>query len=138
MTLVYGADKEICAWASEIIFGHSEAFDEKSIAIGVIKDGALIAAVVYNNYHKNISIEMSIASVDKRWATRHNLKAFFTYPFTQLNLGRVQTLCSSSDKGVIMFNKRLGFVPEGYHRKAWPLGGDAVSWAMLKDECRWL
>jgi len=136
--LLYGADKDVCEWVSAQLFGDTDGFDEKSRAIGVIDKDKIIAGVVYNNYIPKITIEMSVASVDKRWCNRHNLRAFFKYPFTELNLGRVQTLCSAKDEGVIMFNKKLGFIQEGYHRMAWPLGGDAVSFGMLKPECRWL
>jgi len=37
-----------------------------------------------------------------------------------------------------MFNKRLGFQLEGIHRQAWPMGGDALSFGMLKPECKWI
>jgi RimJ/RimL family protein N-acetyltransferase len=136
--LLYGCDKEVLEWVSWQLFKENDAFGKEDKAIGVIIENKLIAGVVYNRFVPNVSIEMSIASIDKRWATRHNLKAFFNYPFIQLGLERVQTLCSSSDEGVIMFNKRLGFKQEGLHRKAWPMGGDAISWGMLKSECKWI
>jgi len=136
--LLYGADKDVCEWVSQQLFKDPYAFDEKAKAIGIIKDGKLIAGVVYTNYVPNVTIEMSIATIDKRWCNRHNLEAFFKYPFIQLGLERVQTLCSAIDEGVIMFNQKLGFTQEGYHRKAFPLGGDAISWGMLKSECRWI
>lgn len=142
MTLLYGADKSISDWVSKEIFGVPGQF-EKSKAIGVLHDGKLIAGVVYNNMITRndgdpYCIEMSVASIDKRWATRHNLNAFFSYPFIQLRLERVQTHCKADDEGVIMFNKRLGFKPEGYHRQLWASGGDAISWSMLRHECRWI
>lgn len=138
MTLIYGCSKDVRSWVSNQIFGHPDNWDDKVEAIGVVKDGQLIAGVVYSDYHPNLSIEMSVASIDKTWATRHNLRAFFSYPFIQLGLKRVQTLCSALEGDTIVFNKRLGFQQEGSHREAWPLGGDAVSFGMLKHECRWL
>lgn len=135
--LLYGADKDVAEWASFLIFGQNDRFKNVN-AIGVIEDGKLIAGVVYTGYFPNHSIEMSIASIDKRWCNRHNLKAFFRYPFIQLNLERVWTQCSAHDEGVIMFNKRLGFKQEGYHPKGWPLSGDSLSWGMLKENCKWL
>lgn len=140
--LLYGADKEVSDWVSEQLFGVKDQFD-LSRAIGVISSNKLIAGIVYNNMHTRpdgtpYTIEMSIASVDKRWCNRHNLKALFSYPFTELALRRVQTHCSSIDEGVKMFNQRLGFKQEGLHREFWPLGGDAISWSMLKSECKWL
>lgn len=136
--LLYGADKDVCAWVSEKLFGAPHEYDDKARAIGVVKDGSLIAGVVYTNYHPNLLIEMSVASVDKRWANRHTLRAFFTYPFIDLGVKRVQTLCSANEEGVVMFNKRIGFIHEGTHREAWHTGGDALSFGMLKHECGWI
>lgn len=138
MTVIYGATDDIRKWVSLHIFGCDDGFDEKTESIAAVKDGKIIAAVTYHSFQPNHSVEMSIASVDKRWATRHNLRAFFKYPFIDLRVKRVQTLCSAKEDGVILFNQRLGFKPEGYHRCAWHDGGDAISFGMLKDECRWI
>ena len=136
--IYYGQDKKILSWASLLLFNEPDAFDEKSKVISVFKDNKIIAAVIYTNYQPEISIEMSIASVDKKWGTRYNLRAFFKYPFIDLSVKRVTTLCSANEKGIIMFNKRLGFKLEGYHRQAFFDGSDAVSFGMLKAECRWI
>lgn len=135
--LVYGQDDVVAEWVAVRMGMDAQTF-KPCKAIGVEINGDLIAGVVYNKYEPDLLIEMSIASVDKRWATRHNLKALFAYPFTQLNLGRVQALCSTKDEGVQMFLKRLGFTHEGTHRCAYHDGGDAMSFSMLKHECRWL
>lgn len=138
MMLVYGHDRELCTWASLGLFGEPDAFDDKTVAIGIIKNDKLIAAVIYNNYIPKISIEMSIFSVDRSWATRYNLRQLFRYPFTQLGLRRVSALCSASNEGVIMFLKKLGFQQEGRHPQARHDGGDALSFGMLKHQCKWL
>jgi len=142
LKLLYGVDQGVSDWVSKEIFGVSGQF-EKSKAIGVIDGNKLIAGVVYSNMHTRpdgdpYMIEMSVASIDKRWATRHNLKAFFSYPFIQLRLERVQTHCKADDEGIFMFNHRLGFQQEGYHRQFWPMGGDAISFSMLRHECKWI
>lgn len=134
----FGGHKAVSEWASNHIFGYPDAWDEKARAMAAIKDGRIIAAVIYTNYHPEHSIEMSIASVDKSWANRHTIRAFFKYPFIDLGVKRVQTLCSAKKGEVIMFNKRVGFRAEGYHRQAWFDGGDAVSFGMLKEECKWI
>ena len=133
--IVYGDG--LCKWASLQLFGHPEGFDEKAVAIGVERNGKVIASVVYTDYHDHM-IEMHIASVDKRWATRHNLKVFFSYPFHQLKLDRVQAILAASNEGAISMAKRLGFTQEGYHPKAFIGGVDAVSFGMLKQDCKWL
>lgn len=138
MMLVYGHNRELCAWASLGLFGEPDGFDEKAVAIGVIRDDKLIAAVIYSNYLPSISMEMSIYSIDKKWATRYNLKRLFSYPFIQLDLKRVAAMCSASNEGVVMFLKKLGFQQEGRHPQARHDGDDALSFGMLKHQCKWL
>lgn len=134
--IVYG-DEVLCQWASLLLLGRPDIFDHKARAIGVEKDGKLIAAVIYTNYRDHM-IEMHIASVDKRWATRHNLKVFFSYPFSQLKLDRVQAITAASNEGAISMLGRLGFSREGYHPKAYDGGVDAISFGLLKPDCRWI
>lgn len=140
--LVYDQSALLCKWASLKLFNTDDGFDPAK-AIGVKLGDNIVAAVVYNNYVTDMNnnpllCEMSIVSVDKRWATRYNLRALFEYPFHQLKLKRVQALCSANDEGMQMFLKRLGFTHEGTHREAYRDGGDAMSFAMLKNECKWI
>ena len=140
--LLYGASEEVAAWVSFQLFGNYRSF-KGSEAIGVVKDGKLICGVIYEDFvytpeGKCFACEMSIASIDKTWAKRHYLKAFFSYPFIQLDLERVLTQCSKNEGDIMNFNKRLGFKKEGVHRGAWPCGGDSISFGMLKGECKWL
>jgi RimJ/RimL family protein N-acetyltransferase len=134
--LVYGQDARVAEWVGKQLMKDAEAF-KPCVAVGIERNGELIAGVVYNNYVGHL-IEMTIASLDKRWCSRHNLKALFAYPFTQLGLRRVQALCSDKDEGVQMFLKRLGFTHEGTHPCGYHDGGTALSFGMLKHQCRWL
>lgn len=139
--LLYGADKDVAAWVAGR-FGQPIDYFDPCTAIGILENNTPIAGVIYNNQKMTLGrpymLEMTVASVDKRWASRHNLKALFSYPFIQLGLERVNTQCDSTDEGLIMFNKRLGFKEEGRHRRAFPTGSDAISFGMLKEECKWL
>lgn len=141
--IVLDAHKELCEWANKGIYGFTNEYDGKSKAIGQIIDGKLVSVVTYSNFQGRsdgslFSLEMGIYSIDKRWCNRHYLKTVFEYPFMQLRLQRIQTVCSAEDEGVIMFNKKLGFTQEGKHRKAWHTGCDALSFSMLEGECKWL
>lgn len=141
--ILYDAHEDLCVWVENGIYGYSNGYDGSSKAIGLVIDGKIIAAVTYSDFKARADgsfydLEMGIYSIDKRWCNRHYLSAVFAYPFIQLGLERVQTVCSADEEGVVMFNKRLGFVQEGRHRKAWHTGCDALSFSMLKDECKWL
>jgi RimJ/RimL family protein N-acetyltransferase len=113
------------------------------VAIGIVIDNKLIAGVIWHNYHtdnydKPLLIEVTLATIDKRWATRHTLKELFQYPFHQLGVKRVQATCSRKAKRVRLTLKRLGFSYEGIVREAHPNGGDAAHYSILKDECKWI
>jgi RimJ/RimL family protein N-acetyltransferase len=139
--LLYGEDRHISKWCAAQ-FGQNEDYFEPCRAIGIVKNGNIIAGVIYNNQKETqgtpYMLEMTVASIDKQWATRHNLKALFSFPFIQLRLKRVNTQCDSQNEGLIMFNKRLGFKEEGRHKNAFPTGSDAISFGMLKEDCKWL
>lgn len=132
--IVYG---DFRAWASNQLFGHPDCFDEKAKTIGVTRNEQLIAVIVYTDYYPHM-LEMHIVSIDKRWATRHNLRTLFSYPFIQLGLERVQAILAASNEGAISMAERLGFKREGYHSKAYTGGVDAVSYGMLKHQCKWV
>ncbi len=141
--IVYEPNQELCDWASIQLFGIPNVFGENAKAIGYVLDGDLICVVVYNNYLECVDgsphqIEMSIASIDKRWANRKTLKAFFAYPFIQLKLKRVQITSKTDAEGVNLMLERLGCTKEGNHRKGYPTGEDCFSWSMLPAECRWI
>lgn len=141
--IVYNQHELLCAWVETGIYGFTRGYDGSSKAIGLVLDDKLVAAVTYSNFDARedgsfFNLEMGIFSVDKRWCNRQYLRAVFGFPFSQLKLDRVQTVCSAEEEGVIMFNQRLGFKKEGVHRKAWHTGCDAVSWSMLREECKWL
>lgn len=140
--LLYGADEEVADWVSRQLFDVNGYFG-LCRAIGITLENKLICGVVYNNQHTRpdgtpYMLEMSVASIDKRWCSRHNLRALFEFPFSQLCLERVQTHCNSTDEGTIMFNQRLGFIEEGLHPSHWSLGGDSISFGMLRKECPWV
>lgn len=136
---VFGHDEEVAAWVGEKIGNPNFGL---FTAIGVVDGDKPIAGIVYSNYHEYagnpISIEISCAAVDKRWATRQVLRQLFSYPFHQLGLARIQVSIPVESKGVRKFNEKLGFKFEGTGRKAHFLGGDMDVLSMLKEECRWI
>ncbi len=140
ISLLLGRDDEIKQWASEKLGNIN--FD-LSVAIGIVDDNNLIAAVVYHDYKVSpygepILIEMSIVSISTKWCSRSILQQIFAYPFNQLRVKRVQATCSENNVSVRKFLSRLGFQFEGIGREAWHLGGNCASYSLLKNECKWL
>ena len=130
---LFGYDREVTEWVRQRL---DNSHFGPATAIGLVKYGKIIAGVVYHNYRLN-GLEMSIATEDKHWASRRTLKAFFAYPFNQLNCERVTALVLEDNlKSRDMVN-RLGFKKEGVLRNAMQ-GKDIHIYGMLKDECKWI
>jgi RimJ/RimL family protein N-acetyltransferase len=135
-TLVFRADDAVAAWV-----GLQLGFEFKGAyaAIGIARAGEAIGGVVYTGYcQAPHMIEASIATTDRRWASRHVLMGLFAFPFVQLGVERLQTRAHRRARKIRKFNLDLGFKFEGIMRRGWPLGGDAAVYSMLPDECRWL
>lgn len=142
MNVVYGHDEYVSQWVAAKL--QIRPFQRGLCrAIGITENNELIAGVVYNNqlldnHGKPLLIEMTIASVDRAWCTRHNLNHLFAYPFIHLGVKRVQATCGRKAKRVRRFLERLGFKLEGIMREASPSGGDMAHYSMLKPECMWI
>ncbi len=131
--LIFGADDYLKRWAAQRIgidgFG-------PSAAIGVQRDGEIIAACVYHDYRDG-QIEASIAASSQRWANRSVLFGLFAYPFIQVGAKRMLVTCSEANHKAMKMNRQLGFVEEGRLRKMFGKH-DAVLFGMLKQECKWI
>lgn len=141
--LIYDHDAQIAAWVFKQLKIKPYP-DGMYRAIGIINShGKLIGGCIWHNYHednwgKPLMIEVTLATIDKRWATRHNLRELFQYPFLQIGVKRVQATCARKAKRVRSTLSRLGFKFEGVVREAHPLGGDAAHYSILKPECKWI
>jgi RimJ/RimL family protein N-acetyltransferase len=134
--LVYGMDRQIAQWVALQLDIRNY---DPCVAMGVALNGKIVAGALYNNFHydsKNrpMTIEISFATIDKRWASRAIIGGLLSYPFDQLKLVRVQSTVSKRNKSVRLFLERLGFKLEGVGRAAWPHGGDACMYSMLRNE----
>lgn len=140
--LLYGQDTKVADWVCRQLKMKPYPLGLYK-AVGIIRGEQFIGGVVWHNYHednygKPMLIEATIATIDKHWATRHNLREIFQYPFTQLRVGRVQASCHRKAKRVRSTLQRLGFSYEGICRQAHPQGGDVAHYSMLRNECRWI
>ena len=134
--LVIGQDKEVAHWVQQQ-YPQIASFDPCT-ALGVADGNKLIAGIVYYNYHGHM-LDVSIAAIDPRWCNRRILRAFFSYPFKQLGVRRVQITVPKRDKRNRRNLERFGFKFEGKRRAVIPDGSDAIEYSMLRHEAeRWL
>lgn len=140
--LIYGQDPAVASWVCRHL--KLKPFPEGLYrGIGIVHEGKDIGGVIWHNYHednfgKPLLIEVTLATIDKRWATRHNIHELFQYPFRQLGVRRVQATCHRKAKRVRTALRKLGFSFEGIVREAHPQGGDAAHYSILRNECFWL
>jgi len=82
---VYDHPNEVCAFVADMIPHIGGRSFGAAAAIGVIdENGRLIAGLVYNNYDPvSATIEISGASIDRRWLTRGTIARMYQYPFVQ-------------------------------------------------------
>lgn len=126
-------------WAAlDFIAARVKDFEPSASAsvMASVKDGKIIGAVAYQNYRQT-EIEMVCAGAPG-WLNKTAIKAYFAYPFLQLGCRRASVIIHKKNKRSRRFAERLGFKMEGVHKKAMADGGDAISYAMLKEDCRWI
>ena len=85
----------------------------------VLRDGAIVGGVVFNNYHPLKSgriIEISCATDDPGCLTRGILRGIFEYPFKILEVSRLKAECSTGNTRCRNLVERLGFQFEGVMR----------------------
>lgn len=82
MRLLYGEDGRVADFVAGNIDGCGRGFGNAK-AIGVERNGKLIAGIVYHNWCPEWeTIEVSGAAIDKRWIRRDILCGLFEYPFS--------------------------------------------------------
>ena len=106
-------------------------------ALGLVRNGTLVAGVIYNCY-EGANVNMHISAVDGcRWLTQDFLFAAFDYPFNELSKRRVTAFMRSKNARAIKFVKKLGFVHEGTMPNYYA-DDDAVVYGLLRENCRFL
>lgn len=135
---MFGENALVAEWVSQRITSINADF-KNCVAIGVTKNGKLIAGVVYHNYFPDFkNIELSMAADSPMWATKDIIKALLQYPFIQLGCKRITTCTSARNKRALKFNYGIGFRREGVIRRGYG-NHDMIICGMLRKEAeRWL
>ena len=83
---------------------------EDFCSIGILDGNTLIAGVLYHNHYPEAGvIEMTAASVSKRWLTRPVLKAMFSLPFDRFGCQLAVLRVSEFNKPMLRIAKSYGF-----------------------------
>ena len=106
-------------------------------ALGLERDGELIAGVVYNEF-TGPDVQMHVAAIPgRRWLTKEFLWFAFAYPFVQLGCVRVSGRVGSKNKDALRLNYHLGFEYEATLKHA-ILDEDLILLVMWQEKCRFL
>jgi RimJ/RimL family protein N-acetyltransferase len=94
-------NEALCMWCANQIWPmEGEVFSSGALSMGVFDDEKLIAVVVFHDWNPKAGlIEISAASVDKRWLTRPVLKSIFNYAFNVAKCQMVVMRATASAQG---------------------------------------
>jgi len=123
---------EIGAWVADRIAG--EFYSKTSSAIGLMKDGVIVAGVIYENWNR-ASIFCHIA-IEGRM-TKAYLKAIFDYPFNACNVKKIIVPVVSNHVKSIKLVTNMGFTEEARIVDG-SQDGDIIFLTMTRENCRFL
>ncbi|MBB5051120.1 RimJ/RimL family protein N-acetyltransferase [Afipia massiliensis] len=96
-------------FVSNVIYGEGGHFSS-FCSLAVLDGGDLIAGVLYHHFSRRDGVmEMSAASIDKRWLTRPVLKAMFTVPFELFGCQLAVLRVSEHNAPMLRIAKAYGF-----------------------------
>lgn len=110
-------------------------------AIGFARGGKLIGGVVYNGFRKEKygnDIYLTAFSENRRWLNKKNLHLIFSYPYNELGCVRTTAVTGRANKRTRKLLEGVGYKLEGVHPKGLDGKQTAISYGMLKENCRWL
>jgi RimJ/RimL family protein N-acetyltransferase len=103
-------------------------------AIGIERDGAIVAGIVVNNYNgANATVHIAVEGI----LPRDFLRVCFDYLFNMMKLNRVTGLVPESNKKALKFDLHIGFEEEFVMPRAHPEGSMHVL-VMYREKCRWI
>lgn len=132
---VYSEPERYLEWAAGKI--GIAAFRPDARAIGLERNGSLIAAAVYDTFSPGTCLMHIASDGSGRWLTKDFLFRMFAYPFLQCGFRRVTGLISASNTASLTFARHIGFRDEGVLREEAP-DGDVIVLGMLRRECKWI
>ena len=109
-------------------------FAERSEAIGLERDGELIAGVIYENWNHR-SIVCHIAFLGR--LTTAYLAAVFHYPFEVCDVEKIIAPIRGDNHRAMALVQNMGFLEEARITDATPTG-DLVFFTLTREKCRFL
>ena len=107
-------------------------------AIGLKKDGKLVAGCIFEGYSgPNVWVHLA-AVPGKRWMTKQYLRACFEYAFVTLGVKRLSGYVNASNHEAIRLDEHFGYKREAVLKGAAPDGGDVILYVMWREDCKYV
>ena len=132
--LIYNQKERFAEWVA-LQVNHFGSWGEY-YALGVEKDGEIIAGVVIDNINGS-NATCHIAIEKKNRMIIPMFMAVSDYAFNVCGLNRLTGMVPVDEPAIIEFDKHLGFEEEFVMKDAAP-GGDMQVLVLWPDKCRWL
>ena len=132
--VVYDEHERVGRWVCARIGGQFQPEADK--AIGLERDGELVAGVVFDNYVGR-SMCIHVAGDGGHWLTRSFLREVFGYVFDQASVHKLIGPVDSTNAAARRFDEHLGFVAEAVLKDA-SRDGDLILYTMTRQQCRFL
>lgn len=130
-----------CEITSDHAVGHWTAkqlksgyFEERSRAIGLKKDGKIVAGVIYENWNGR-AITCHIAITGR--LTASYLGAIFDYPFNVCEIEKIIVPVDSTNRKSVALVEKMGFAEEA-RVKDGMANGDLILFTLAKKDCKYL
>lgn len=134
--VLYGENAMVKALLLERV-PHIKDFEPYAQALGVVRDNRLVGGAVFHNYRGH-DIDVSFALDDRRALTRKVLRRLFWHPFVRLDCIRMTAVTGTKNRGAKKLLLGLGFEHEGTHPFALDGEQDAMTFGILRANCRWI
>ena len=136
MSIVTGKKEYVGDWVSKLI-GNTNPWHDYE-AIGIERNGELIAGAVIDNYIPGARCSVHCAGTGKKWLTREFLFVVFDYVFRQLKCSAVMNIVDGTNVDSLRFTAHLGFSEVYRIKGGGKNGSDGVIFEMQKSSCRWI
>lgn len=102
-----------------------------------LSGGVPVVLCGYDDFTPN-SCEMHVWVKEPQHFTRQFLRACFSYPFEELNLGVVFTVVACNNEPALNITRKAGFERLVTVKDGYALGTDLAIQAIRRESCRWL
>ncbi len=134
--IVCGQKERVGAWVANVI-GNTTPWHAYE-AIGIERDGALVAGVVIDSYIRHARCSVHCAGIGRHWLNRKFIHVVADYVFRQLGCNAVVNMVDSTNADSIRFSRHLGCTEVHRIKGGGQHGSDGIVFELQKSDCKWL